>query len=100
MLVQVLDSHLQNQVSNFVTSNYGQLDYAHLVLLDQISQEGPLWSIRFILEKICSVFYVEIKALSFSGKVSMTERVCSRLYLNFGEVYFITYPAKLLSEVL
>lgn len=40
VLVQVLDSHHQNQVSNFVTCNYGLFDDAHLVLLGQISQEG------------------------------------------------------------
>lgn len=42
MLVQVLDDHHQNQVSNFVTYNYGLFSDAYLFLLGMILQKKDL----------------------------------------------------------
>lgn len=72
MLVQVPDSHHQNQISNFVICNYRLFDDAHLVLLGQVSQGGLKWGIGNVLEKIHS-FFLMLKSdpWVFSGIVSV-----------------------------
>lgn len=65
MLVQVLDGHHQNQVSNFLTYNYRLFSDAYLFLLGMIlHKKGLTGSISIVSEKIHSIHYFKIKRLS------------------------------------